>query len=572
MSLTDLPSNSGSRSSQPQRMDDDQLSSDALGALNYLWRKAHLVDDWSKGGEISSAWDRWSVYPLFATPRYDVSWGVRAAAKIGHQLPAWREGIAEIIDLHIQRMISFASWHDWVDQPGLDPNRASYPYWYYDKYIPPGMAGVYNAPGYCGNGLSTMQDGFFQAWVLAPAEPRSSYPYTADHSPGIGREFDPDPIYGNGCAFLMFKGYLLEQLGHYFAVSGDDKYREPFDVVYDDNTRFSYSHEEIAEVLSDQHSQPMDSQYSSMAPGIDCEVGKAFPLCIGTGGLGLRLHDNLFGTDYIPPFEEWMEWAKVNAAMSTRDDGILDRVTLYYDRDLSYNHNPGGFQAAFLHAVTALQCLPFAPEWSRQLYESSLELFGRRQDDGGLGIFMPTELTHSQFEQPDRTGGPPMLALAHEFGDTETETALRIYAEAEWGPSRTNHEFWYEFGIPEEFPRGIPNDFAWIAEAGGPGSFVDMYKSSDMSKLDLPSVVDIDYPTVGVRRARSTPDGVLHLGIVCQSDARRGDRTTFRVTQLLPHRERSVLQDGRPHDAWQLLDNGDMVVTTTIDAHDFVIS
>jgi hypothetical protein len=570
MSLSEQPTSTPPLGSPPDAS--DQISDNALGALNYLWRKAHLDDDWTKGGEISAAWDRWSYYPLFATPRYDITWGVRAAAKIGHQLPAWREGVTEIIDLHIQRMISYASWHDWVEQPGLDPNRGNYPFWYYQKYIPTGMAGVYNAPGYCGNGLSTQQDGFFACYGLAPAEAKPAHPYTYDHAPANGREYDPDPIYGNGCAFLMFKGYLLEQLGQYYAISGDDKYRKPFDIIYDDDIRFSYSHEEIAEVLSEQHAQPVDSQFSSMAPGIDCEVGKSFPLCIAVGGLGLRLHDNLFGTDYLPPFEDWIEWAKVNAAISTQNDGLLDRVTLYYDRDLSHNHNPANFQAAFIHAATALHCLPFAPDWARQLYESSLELFGRRQDDGGLGMFMLTSVSNTTFELQDRGGGPVMMALAHEFGDTETLDAMRLYAASDWGPQRENHEFWYDFGIPERFPRGILNDFAWLADVGEPGSFAAMYDSADTSRLNLPTVVDIDFPTVGVRRARGTPTGELHLGIVSQSEKRRGERTSFRVTQLDPRRTRSVCQDGHQLDAWQQLDNGDLIITTTIDDHDFVVS
>jgi hypothetical protein len=33
-----------------------------------------------------------------------------------------------------------------------------------------------------------------------------------------------------------------------------------------------------------------------------------------------------------------------------------------------------------------------------------------------------------------------------------------------------------------------------------------------------------------------------------------------------------VCQDGHQLDAWQQLDNGDLIITTTIDDHDFVVS
>ena len=65
--------------------------------------------------------------------------------------PAWREGCAEIIELMLQRNTQYAAWFDLVEQKGLDPNRGHYPYDYYDKNMPPGWAGVYNAPGYYGN-------------------------------------------------------------------------------------------------------------------------------------------------------------------------------------------------------------------------------------------------------------------------------------------------------------------------------------------------------------------------------------------------------------------------------------
>ena len=74
------------------------LSDEARGVLKFLWRKSHVKDNWAKGGEISDAWDRWSIFPWYMYPRYDLEWSTRVAAKIAQEIPAWREGCAEIID------------------------------------------------------------------------------------------------------------------------------------------------------------------------------------------------------------------------------------------------------------------------------------------------------------------------------------------------------------------------------------------------------------------------------------------------------------------------------------------
>jgi len=180
-------------------------------------------------------------------PRYDLEWSTRVVAKIAQEIPAWREGCAEIIDLMLDRMTQYAAWFDLVEQKGLDPNRAQYPFDYYDKNMPPGWAGVYNAPGYYGNGLATK---------VPPKEARRTSPYTQPHSPPVGRKYNPDPIYGNGGSYMMGKGYLINMIGLYESVSGNAKWNEPIDLVYDDKIKFKYSREQIVKVLYDNLRRP----------------------------------------------------------------------------------------------------------------------------------------------------------------------------------------------------------------------------------------------------------------------------------------------------------------------------
>ena len=176
------------------------LTEEALGQLKLAWRLAHEVDDWTKGGRISDGFDRWTGWPYMAKLTYDLTYAIRMLAKMAQQTPAWREVYVDAGDRFAQRMTQYAAWYDWVEQKGLDPNRASYPYFYYRHTIPPGMAGVYNAPGYCGNGLCTYMDGLLQSIMVAPVSPRPTHPYVHQHSPGSGgRIYDPDPVAANGC-------------------------------------------------------------------------------------------------------------------------------------------------------------------------------------------------------------------------------------------------------------------------------------------------------------------------------------------------------------------------------------
>src|ERR1700730_15475918 len=108
---------------------------------------------------------------------------------------------------------------------GLRSQPRPLPYDYYDKNMPPGWAGVYNAPGYYGNGLATK---------VPPKEARRTSPYTQPHSPAVGRTYNPYPIYGNCGSYMMGNGYLLNIIALYEFVCGSTKYDEPIELVYDD--------------------------------------------------------------------------------------------------------------------------------------------------------------------------------------------------------------------------------------------------------------------------------------------------------------------------------------------------
>lgn len=549
------------------------LGTEALGALKLAWRLAHIEDDWTKGGRVSDAWDRWTYWPYMAKFTYDLTYTIRMLAKFSQEAPAWREVFAEAADLLNARMYQYVAWYDWVEQPGLDPNRASYPYFYYKHTMPPGVAGVYNAPGYCGNGLATHMDGFLQSLALAPVTPRPEHPYVHQHSPGVGRKYNPDPVYANGSSNMMYKGYLLEQLGHCRVISGDPKYDEPRELVYDDTIRYRYSAEQIASLMCEQHRAAGDEQGTSMRFGIDCEVGKAFPICISVGGLGLLLHDRLNGTQYADAYREWLDFGKTTwIAGGTNPDEPYEWCPPYYDRDLNYAMNLPEHQLAAFWTSVAFQVSPFDRPFAERLYESAIHRYGRVEPDGGLHILLGPALVGDAILD-DIWGNVATMACAHEFGDTERLEQMRTYFAGRYEPTHHDGEFYYQWGVREPWPRGIPNHWTALTYAGGPGSAYTMYQQPNVRKFDQPTLCGVDYPNLTVRQAfYDEAKGVLAVGITPGHDAApTGSSTTIRVCKLTGSSP-TVQQDGEPCSSWKNVGPGEIEITTTVGDHSFLIS
>jgi Linalool dehydratase/isomerase len=550
------------------------LSNEALGALKLIWRYANIEDDWRKGGRVSDAWDRWTGWPYMAKFTYNLTYAIRALAKMSQEIPAWREVLSQAADLINARMYQYVSWYDWVEQAGLDPNRASYPYLYYKCTIPPGMAGVYNAPGYCGNGLATAMDGLAQSFVWAPVQSiRSQHPYLHQHSPGVGRKYNPDPVYANGSSNMMYKGYLLEQLGHCRVISGDAKYDAPREMVYDDTIRYTYSADQIAAVLCEQYRSPVDENGSGLRFGIDCEVGKVFPICNSVGGLGMLLHDRIHGTSYADAYREWQDYAKDTIICGGTDPNApIEWCPAYYDRDINYLMTRPEQQFPLFWTSTALQVSPFDRALAERLYEGALHRYGRLEPDGGLHIILGKEIVGDAILD-DTWGQVAAIACAHEFGDTERLEQFRTYFANRYEPTYHDGEFYYQFGIREPWPRGIPNHWVQLTFMGEAGSFRRMYVEPNLSKFDQPTVCGIDYPNLTVRQAYyDEAKGALAIAITPGHDAApTGSTTSFRVRNLRGDTP-TVQQDGDESTAWRLVGPGEIEIRTTVGGHTFLIS
>jgi hypothetical protein len=566
----DIPAGVPLMSVQPD--DYPRLSREGLGALKFNWRKANVKDDWTKGGSLSHAWDRVTGWPYWKKPSYDLDYGMRVLAKIAQEVPAWREVVGESAGLLTSRMPQYAAWFDWVEEVGHDPNQRHYSYLQYRSLIPPGFAGVYNSPGYIGNGLNTHLDEIEASLMLATRRtPRAEHPYYPQHSPAVGRRFDPDPIYANGSSNMMYKGYFAHQLMLGYVMTGNDRFLEPQHLVYDDEIQYDYSVTDIVRIMCEQHLGDVDENGSPLLPGIDCEVGKMFPVCVTVGGLAAHLHDEVLGTGYRQGYDRWLGWAKDNiAGGNTEPDGGFAWCAPYYDRDIPYCMSEPHQQLGPFFIGPAMQLLPVEPAFATRIYEGMIKNFGRVDDDGLHIVWPPAVVGTDDRIDPASTSGA--LTYAREIGDVERAEALEQWMNTRGGATYDNGEFYFTYGLEEEWPRGIPNAWATLGYIGGAGSLRRMYNELNLEKFGQPTLEGVDYPGVNVSQASYDAAKDALVVSISPGTARVGSVTTFRVTHYpYGHRGHQVLVDGKEHDDWSDAGPGEIVVRTTVADHTLVI-
>ena len=548
------------------------LSDDALGALKLAWRWVNVDDDWSINGEVADNWDRWTGWPYMAKLTYDLTYIVRLVAKIAQEIPAWREVCGAIAESCLERMFQYGSWCDWVEQPGLDPNRNNYPALYYKHTIPRGYAGVMNAPGYAGNGVSTAMDGLAQSFGWAPATGFQNLPgrlggsnkppYLPQHSPAVGRVFDPDPVYGNGSSNMMYKGYMLEQFMLTKSITGSAKYEGKQKLIYNDEIQFEYSCHDIARIISEQMGTPVDSNGSSLRFGVDCEVGKAFPLCISVGGNATQLYDKLYGTNYVSNYLDWLEYGHQWIAGGADPEGPVDWCVPYYARDINYNMTLPEHQVPLFWTGLALQVAVHDRKFAERIYEGTIKNHGRTYPDGSLQITIGKEFVGDAILS-DLWAECAALACAHEFGDWSRYNAIKLHMDNNYNMTRKDGEAYYTFGLDEPWLRGIPNHIASWSWAGGPGSLKRLFTAPDVAKFTQPTVVGVDYPRLTLNQAFTDEQGTLHIGVAPGTPDAEGTTTKFRVTQL-PPTTRTVEFNGQPWTGWREVSSSEIEISTNI--------
>lgn len=497
------------------------LNERTQGWLRFIWDKAITQDDWSSKGEPLPWWDRASTPPMCAFPRFDLSETSYALPLMADQTPAWREVYTRIADELVGRYTSFWSAIDWATLIGHDPHQDQYPpEWL--VFMPEHVRGRYDPPGWTANGV--------EPWGL-----------------------QPDPIGADGN--LFFRGFFNLLLGTYSYVSGDDKWEKPFEVTGYNDRLFQWNQHSITEFIED--------QWSERPQGAHCENTKIWPYCLSAAGLSLQLYDKLFERKTHWVYDEWIEFAKKHFT-SRNAGGDITSFAFYYDPLEKFAYSPPRGVSGYSMLAPLFYLYPQAQEFGVELYEAGIN---------ELGWNNRTKSLVQAFDDPRWI--VMTLMLAREIGDVTTERRFKALAEREWGPdffAGDEDRFAWSFGIDEPHPRGQLNGLLVLSEIGGPGAWSGVYKGAREAQFELPTVMGVDFPKLGISTAfNDTADGNLHVATYAATAACRGEATSWKVTQLSNARAVEVYCDDSAYSDWGALDDHNIEINSTIAAHRFRI-
>ena len=332
MATQDAPAGVPLTSVQPD--DSPRLSREGLGALKFNWRKANVKDDWTKGGSLSHAWDRVTGWPYWKKPSYDLDYGMRVLAKIAQEVPAWREVVGGCGRALTSRCLSTrrcsTGWKRsaMTRTSGTTLTCSTEP-------DPAGFAGVYNPratsatvehsprrdrgvphagyPAHAARGAPLLSAAF--AGGRAPVRPR---PDLRQRSSNMSTRISP-PTHAGLCD------------------DGERQVPRAQHLVYDDEIEYDYSVTDIVRIMCEQHLGDVDENGSPLLPGIDCEVGKMFPVCVTVGGLAAHARST---RSSVPGTGRVMTggWGgpRTTCGGNTEPDGGFAWCAPYYDRDIPY--------------------------------------------------------------------------------------------------------------------------------------------------------------------------------------------------------------------------------------------
>ena len=285
---------------------------------------------------------------------------------------------------------------------------------------------------------------------------------------------------------------------------------------------------------------------------------------MAAAGLGLRLHDILYGSEYHRVFNNWWERAKELYGLGSITGTARDVSTWYYDPliDLHFGLKAGG------HINLCRELLGQKNEEARLLFNGAAEFFGW------------TNLEPLREGSIDFTTGAstPMatvrgLTLAKEFGENAIYAKLMAHAEENYEPTwdAASGELTWGFGLNEPHPRGQYNAHIMTAEACTPGALTRIYDAPNLRKFLEPTVYGVDFPTVCLSQAYYDVDRrCLVISMDSGLPSAAGQPTSFRVNNVEAQSCR-VVADGQSSDDWRIV-NGELEINTTVGQHTFVIS
>ena len=495
-----------------------QLNDRAQGWLKHLWRKATTPDDWSINGEPHPWWDQYSTPPMASFPRFDLADSSYAMAAMADKTPAWREVYTRILGELVERHTSHWAFVDWLTQIGPDPRRKEYPDEWNEWLIPQHLVGEYDVPGWTANGV--------EPWGL-----------------------QPDPLAAEGA--LWIKGWFNLIMALYEYVSGDQKWHQPFQISGYEDKKFEWTQPRVAETLA--------TLCNKHPEGLHCENTKVWPVCMSSAGLGLHLSDTLTTQRNHWVYSDWVEYAKKHYIHYK--NGELDWLTMYYDPLIDYHHQAG--KVGFAGLMTIWYLLPQKPELASMLYEFAIAEMGWNNPAATVP------------EVPDPRLWILGYCLANELGDNLVAARLHDAFRKSAGPrffGEGEEEFGFFFEYGEQWPRGQLSALLMMTEVGGVGAWSDIYNRPNLTKFAEPTVEGVEFPALSIAQAyNDLQHGMLQVSTAAASSSRRGEATSYRVTNLPDPDAIIVRCDGNEFAKWRKLDPATIEIMTDIDDHSFQI-
>jgi len=280
----------------------------------------------------------------------------------------------------------------------------------------------------------------------------------------------------------------------------------------------------------------------------------------------LRLSDTFYESNTFSAFEQWYEYAKKNYIAPSEDPIPPEWVTMYYDPLVDLNHSR---PAVFGWLMWGFYLLPNDPAMARRFYEAVLKDYVVHNADGNAHAVLESGTTDDHPYMTVR-----LLAMANELGDTETADKLWGHVEANYEPTwdRDSGEFYYGFGLNERYPRGQYNANVMVAEVGAPGAWARIFTEPNLKKFDQPTVFGVDFPRVGLSQAYyRTETKTLIVQTYAADQNAAGQKTSFRIKNLVEADSCRVLLNGSPYDSWTV-ENGEMEISTEIEKQSFEIT
>lgn len=152
---------------------------------------------------------------------------------------------------------------------------------------------------------------------------------------------------------------------------------------------------------------------------------------------------------------------------------------------------------------------------------------------------------------------PPRTAS----GTTSSEYQPRFFGEE-------NDRFGFWFGYDSTWPRGQINAILMLAESGAPGAWWRIFNEPLPASTSEPRLRDVDYPGIGIRRARNDMvHRVLDIETTAATPSRRGTPTSFTIDRLPAPAGVSVTVDNQDSAGWHVTGADSIQLDLDIDDH-----